>query len=125
MDQFSFAFVSDEQIDLNRLERGLALEGVPVGDGRWRMDGGREPHWVDLKTPNTPRCDCGDHLWREATCKHILAALLREGHPRVIAAVGQLVQSLRASASEGWRRHRASSDMHAKALRVLVDVSGN
>ena len=125
MEQYNFAFVLDEHIDLGRLERGLALEGIQVGDGRWRMDGGREPHWVDLRTPNTPRCDCGDHLWREATCKHILAALLREGHPRVIAALGQLVHALRESAAEGWRRHRASSDMHAGALRAMVDARAN
>ena len=125
MEQFGFAFVSDEQIDLGRLERGLELEGVQVGDGRWRMDGGREPHWVDLRTPNTPRCDCGDHLWRDAMCKHILAALLREGHPRVIAALGQLVQSLRETAREGWRRHRATSGMHATALRAMVDAGRN
>jgi hypothetical protein len=58
--------------------------------------GGREAHWVDLYTARQPRCDCGDHLWRETLCKHILAALLREGDEKVIRAVGELVSSLRA-----------------------------
>jgi hypothetical protein len=45
---------------------------------------------VDLYTTSHPRCDCGDHLWRERICKHILAALLREGHERVIDSLGAL-----------------------------------
>jgi hypothetical protein len=50
---------------------------------------------VDLHTTYHPRCDCGDHLWREAICKHILAAMLREGDERVLGAVARLVSRLR------------------------------
>jgi hypothetical protein len=82
-------------VELGRLERSLDLHGEPLPDGRYRVVGGSEPHWVDLRTPNYPRCDCGDYLWREALCKHILAALLREGDPRVIAALGRLVHRLK------------------------------
>ena len=86
---------SEDEIDLQRLERGLGLEGEKIGEGRWRVEGGSEPHWVDLRTPEYPRCDCGDYLWREQTCKHILAARLREGDPAVVSALGKLVQALR------------------------------
>jgi hypothetical protein len=82
-------------LDGARLERSLTLVGEKVGDGRYRVVGGREAHWVDLCTANHPRCDCADHLWRDALCKHILAALHREGHEQVIRAVGGLVASLR------------------------------
>lgn len=82
-------------VDLSRLERGVNLEVAAVGPGRYRVAGGEEPHWVDLRSPAHPRCDCGDHLWRERVCKHILAALLHEGDPQVIRAVGELVRSLR------------------------------
>lgn len=82
-------------IDLSRLERGLGLQVVPVGGGRYRVSGGAEVHWVDLRSPLHPRCDCGDHLWREAVCKHILAALLREGDEPVLRAVSLLVHRLR------------------------------
>ncbi|HEU4563390.1 MAG TPA: SWIM zinc finger family protein [Gemmatimonadaceae bacterium] len=84
-------------VDPSRLERSLGLAAERTGDGRYRVTGGREVHWVDLHTASHPRCDCGDHLWREAICKHILAALLREGNPRVIGAVGHLVSVLRHS----------------------------
>ena len=77
-------------VDLERLERSLGLRGERVGDGRYRLTGGDQDHWVDLYTTSTPRCDCGDHLWRERICKHILAALLREGNERVIGALGTL-----------------------------------
>jgi hypothetical protein len=54
---------------------------------------------VDLYTTSIPRCDCGDHLWRERICKHILAALLREGNERVVSALGTLVHRLRTAQS--------------------------
>jgi DNA-binding phage protein len=50
---------------------------------------------VDLYSTDNPRCDCGDHLWREQACKHILTALLREGDERVLAALSELVAVLR------------------------------
>ncbi|HEX5831238.1 MAG TPA: SWIM zinc finger family protein [Gemmatimonadaceae bacterium] len=82
-------------IDLERLERSLVLEGERVGEGRYRMRGGTQEHWVDLYTTSHPRCDCGDHLWRDRICKHILAALLREGNERVVRALGGLVPRMR------------------------------
>ena len=83
-------------IESGRLERSLSLAGEPVGDGRYLVVGGTEPHWVDLRSPMYPRCDCGDYLWRDTICKHILAARLREGDPGVIRAVALLVNQLRA-----------------------------
>ena len=78
-------------VDLDRLSRGIRLRGERVGRGRYHVTGGSHDHWVDLYTTSTPRCDCGDHLWRETICKHILAALLREGDERVLAALPQLL----------------------------------
>ena len=88
-------FAAAGGVDPARLERCLALRVQPVGRGRYRVSGGREAHYVDLFHAQHPRCDCGDHLWRERICKHILAALLREGDERVLLAVFQLVSELR------------------------------
>jgi hypothetical protein len=82
-------------IDLDRLERSLELAVDRVGEGRFRVTGGDQDHWVDLYTTAHPRCDCGDHLWRERVCKHILAALLREGNERVVRALRDVVWRLR------------------------------
>jgi hypothetical protein len=82
-------------IDSERLERSLQLDGERVGTGRYRVTGGAQDHWVDLYTTSHPRCDCGDHLWREQLCKHILAALLREGNDRVVSALGRLFAELK------------------------------
>jgi len=82
-------------IDLDRLERSLQLRATRSGAGRFRVEGGAHAHWVDLYTTDLPRCDCADHLWREQVCKHILAALLREGDERVLAALHRLVSVLR------------------------------
>ena len=84
-------------IDLDRLERGLQLLAERVGEGRYHVTGGSSDHWVDLYSTSHPRCDCGDHLWREQLCKHILAGLLHEGNDRVVAAVARLFARLRES----------------------------
>src|SRR5215211_580656 len=82
-------------VDLDRLERSLGLHGERVGNGRYRITGGTQTHWVDLYTTRHPRCDCGDHLWRDRICKHILAALLREGDEHVLTSLGMLVTRLK------------------------------
>jgi hypothetical protein len=82
-------------VDLDRLERSLQLDARRVGDGRYHVKGGSHDHWVDLYSTSVPRCDCGDHLWREQLCKHILAALLREGNDRVVSALGRLFARLK------------------------------
>ena len=92
-------FAAAGGVDLGRLERSLGLTVERVGDGRYLVAGGRDRHWVDLYTSYHPRCDCGDHLWRETICKHILAALLREGNKRVIGALGSLVSRIRTPAA--------------------------
>jgi hypothetical protein len=84
-------FTTGGGVDPGRLERSLGLSGERVGEGQYRVSGGRQEHWVDLVDQAHPRCDCGDHLWRERICKHILAALLREGDERVLRSVGALV----------------------------------
>jgi uncharacterized Zn finger protein len=84
-------------VDLKRLERGLDLQLERVGMGQYRVSGGSQAHWVDLYHAAHPRCDCGDHLWRDRVCKHILAAMLREGDERVLYAVRELVTQLRSA----------------------------
>jgi hypothetical protein len=91
-------FSSAGGVDRARLERSLGLHGEKIGYGRYLFTGGAEPHWVDLYTAAFPRCDCADHLWRDAVCKHILAALIREGNEMVLAEVGRLVAGLRNAA---------------------------
>jgi hypothetical protein len=94
-------------VDLDRLERSLTLGGERIGHGRYRVTGGSQVHWVDLYSTAHPRCDCGDHLWRERICKHILAALLREGNERVVRALGTLLGRLRDGRGAGGGRRAA------------------
>lgn len=95
MPQPAINFAALGSVNLDRLERSLQLRSVRVGPGRYRVAGGRQTHWVDLYTTGLPRCDCGDHLWRDQICKHILAALLREGDEHVLGALRELVVVLR------------------------------
>jgi hypothetical protein len=85
-------------VDLDRLERGVQLVAERTGQRRFRVTGGASEHWVDLgATGARPRCDCGDYLWRDRDCKHILAAMLHEGNAGVISAIGPMVARLRAA----------------------------
>ncbi len=95
-------------VDTDRLARSLGLVAEKAGDGRYRIAGGDQDHWVDLYTSSHPRCDCGDHLWRDKVCKHILAALIREGNERVIRAVGGLFAAMRSSTSNRSERRSAA-----------------
>jgi hypothetical protein len=105
-------------VDLDRLERALALHGERVGQGRYRVRGGAQDHWVDLYSTAHPRCDCGDHLWREQVCKHILAALLREGNERVVGALPHVMERTReravAAARATARPRRRTADDPAR-----------
>ena len=97
MSEVQIDFDAAGGVDLDRLERSLRLHGERVAVGRYRVTGGNHEHWVDLYTASHPRCDCGDHLWRERICKHILAALLREGNERVVSALPRLFERVRAA----------------------------
>ena len=84
-------------VDLDRLERGVQLVAERTGPRRFRVTGGASEHWVDLGASGArPRCDCGDYLWRDRDCKHILAAMLQEGNAGVISAIGPMVARIRA-----------------------------
>ena len=62
-------------VDEERAERAADLSCSRIGAGQYRVTGGAEPHFVDLRAEGAAdRCDCGDHLWRGVTCKHIAAA---------------------------------------------------
>jgi hypothetical protein len=77
-----------------RLARAVNLRvTVPAHPGEpYLVDGGDEPHWVNLAAVDEPACDCGDHLFRENLCAHALAVLLHQKDARVVCAMGQLVR---------------------------------
>jgi hypothetical protein len=95
MVQYLMEYEAADSVDFDRLERSLLLQAEKTGYGQYRVAGGAQEHWVDLYTASHPKCDCGDYLWRDRICKHILAALLREGNERVLQAVGALFVALK------------------------------
>lgn len=91
---------NESEIEMGRVERGVQLDCEPMGDSRYLVTGGDTTHWVDLVSPDHPRCDCGDYLWRDMICKHIIAARLREGDQQILSHVGALVRTLRERAGQ-------------------------
>lgn len=79
------------RIDPERFDRAMALLPEAMANGQYRVrkanDPKSDPHNVDLFSADLPRCDCGDHLWREQLCKHILACLIHLNHPAVAPAI--------------------------------------
>lgn len=110
-------------VEPGRLERCLGLQVEQIGPGQYLVTGGAEEHWVDLRSRLLTRCDCGDHLWRERICKHILAAMLREGDERVIREVGGLVHALRelVVSHEPPKRRRKRKGADAEAAGAAAE----
>lgn len=65
---------------LDRVKRSMGLKAVSDGrPGIWWVTGGLDEHWVNLADPRAPACDCGDAIWRDRTCKHVIAARCASG----------------------------------------------
>lgn len=72
-------------IDLGRLKRALALEVKEVSNKlQYRVQGSQEDYYVRIGS--TPLCYCLDATYRNAYCKHLLAASLATNDPNVMQA---------------------------------------
>lgn len=109
-------------IDPERLERALTLTVEPflpqpgaysvTPVGREAERHGILGYWIDLRSPDVPRCTCADHTFKQVICKHMLACLLYEGEPHVVAALqalqsaleSKLIHQLEASIEAGVRQ---------------------
>jgi hypothetical protein len=76
-----------DETSIRTLARAIEMHAERTDVGVYRVWGGRDPHWVNLYDTNQDRCDCAHHLLGMKVCKHIMAALLREGMPLVVKAV--------------------------------------
>src|SRR5205814_6631228 len=64
--------LGDRMVSPALIERARRLRVAALGQGRYRVTGGRHPHVVDC-TGASPICDCADHQYRGRACKHITA----------------------------------------------------
>lgn len=76
-------------IDPKRLARATTLRATRLGAGRYLVEGGANPHHVDVSDPARPVCRCEDRA--KFPCAHVLAALICEGEPTVRSAAEALV----------------------------------
>lgn len=111
-------------VETDRLSRALQLSVRRTSRGRYVVSGGSEPHHVDLIDPSMERCDCGDFLWRNVVCKHLLACLLREGDERVVRAAGRLVHALTVENVRLRKRTRGHDILLTRARRQRVGEAG-
>ena len=80
-------------VELRRLAAAALLTVTALGAGRYRVEGGREPHHVDLRADGAalPVCDCGDACFRGTyRCKHELAARAAAGEAPIAGALAVL-----------------------------------
>lgn len=90
-------------VEFRRLTAAAGLHAARLGAGQFYVTGGAEPHNVDLGADGPADvCDCGDHAWRGATCKHILAARAAAGDPAIVDAF-DLLATLRAIVGDTLR----------------------
>jgi len=75
------------KVERGRLERALQLKPVKYDRGVYLVPHARpdlEPEWVNLLDESVEPCHCEDYTFRGEfagmPCKHILAAMLADGH---------------------------------------------
>lgn len=87
-----------KQICFNRLKKATELS-VAKGDvaGTYYVSAREDPEggeWVNLSDPYADRCYCADFVFRGedlgTPCKHILAALIADGHPGILELVEEM-----------------------------------
>ena len=77
------------RIEKGRLARARKLWCIRVGPRQYAVQGSREVMWVDMHGEEVCYCEdalLGGGLW---VCKHILRALIREKHPKVLGFMQQ------------------------------------
>ena len=82
-------------ICLNRLKKATLLMAECTGPGQYAIsDIEGDVEWVNLTDPQVDRCHCPDFLFRGedlgTPCKHMLAALIADGHPGVTELVADM-----------------------------------
>lgn len=65
------------------VERAITLAVEQRQKNVFYVTGGAEPHWVNLRDTDAPRCDCVDHEARQRLCKHLVAVLIYLGDFRL------------------------------------------
>lgn len=69
-------------LDLEIVERSLDLVAEKIETHQYHVQGGEEHHYVTL-TPYF-ECHCGDFVFRERICKHLVAALIEMGDAEAV-----------------------------------------
>jgi hypothetical protein len=106
-------------VELKRLAAAVLLTAERIGEGQFRVTGGAGVHEVDLGAEGaaSPRCTCGDAVWRGAYhCKHVVRCLAERAAPadaslvaalavlRGLVAAGALTAALEPRAAAPARR---------------------
>lgn len=77
-------------LDPGRVRRALDLHVVEVDAGRYHVEGpDGEDEYVELRPYFS--CYCGDAVYRDSLCKHIIAALMAHGDPEAVGAARRLI----------------------------------
>ena len=76
-------------LDMKRVGRAVDLAVENVGEGEYRVWSSRNEYYVAL-LPHYD-CPCGDFVWRNELCKHIIAALLFHGDEEAQSLAEQII----------------------------------
>ena len=103
------------EIEEGRLERALTLtvQAFAAHPGAYAVTPvseearkhGIDYYAVDLRSPDVVRCTCADHTFAQKICKHMLACLLHENEPHVVAALREMTGKLERQLVESIARY--------------------
>lgn len=78
---------------LRAIARYRARLAVDVGPQVVIVEGGNEPHYVDLNAAAWDWCDCAHATFNDALCVHVVAALILTDDERAIATLGAAMRT--------------------------------
>lgn len=78
-------------LDPGRARRALELDVHYIGQDRYFVDNGEGGYWVNLDPLD---CNCGDAVWNNQICRHLIAALTLAGYGPAVEAVARAYANL-------------------------------
>lgn len=105
-------------LDPDRARRALELDVHYIGQDRYFVDNGKGGYWVNLDPLD---CNCGDAVWNNQICRHLIAALTLAGYGPAVETVARAYEKLESEREEEEESPEAETSSSSEQLPEGTD----